>query len=216
MKPTHLFTFALTSIVIVAAAAAGSPAPTGLALTEIPAPPAETTPATSTTTPEQFPDLTATVSATPTRGTAVQVADTVYVAPTTTLPEWDGPLPAYYGPGTECTQEEAGMVARAMWNAGANDDTVLWMLKTMSRESGCDPAAHNGNRNTGDDSWGLCQLNVLAGFFKPGNILGDFDRYRFATDFYYNAQACARLWTECGRGPWNYGNYYCRTPDELA
>lgn len=222
MNTKHLFAYALTGIGIIGIgiiglASTSTGSPTGLALDEMPAPPAATQPVvtSSTTTTAPADILVGVVESKPTRGTAVQVAETVYVAPTTTLRAWTGPRPAHYGAGTECSPEEADMVARAMWAAGANDDSVLWMLATISRESTCDPAAHNGNRGTGDDSYGLCQLNTLAGFFKPGQILAEFDRFRFANDFFYNAQACAELWTVCGRGPWNYGNYYCRTPDEL-
>lgn len=152
------------------------------------------------------------VQSTPVRGTQVQVMGTL--PPPTTLPGWDGPLPAYYGGDTACTRDEASTVARAMWARGASNDTVEWMLKTISRESTCDSAAYNGNRNTGDNSYGLCQINTLAGFFKTGQILADFDYTRFASDFSYNAEACAKLWSVCGRGPWNYGNYYCEEPKE--
>ena len=149
------------------------------------------------------------VTSTAVRGTAVQVETT------TTIPEprrWTGPIPAHYGEGSACTPEQATIVAHHMWHYGASDDTVEWMLGTISRESTCDPAAHNGNRGTGDDSWGLCQINALAGWFDTGQLLGDVDPNRFANDFEYNANACARLWSACGRGPWNYGNYYCKEP----
>lgn len=161
-------------------------------------------------TPAADPPAVATVTAAPRRSVAVQVETT------TTIPEprrWTGPIPAYYGAGSACTPAQATIVAHHMWHHGASDATVTWMLDTISRESTCDPAAHNGNRRTGDDSWGLCQINALAGHFSPGGIVADYDRHRFAVDFEHNAAACAELWSVCGRGPWNYGNYYCRTPD---
>lgn len=130
-------------------------------------------------------------------------------------PAWVGDIPNHYGEGSGCTREEASIIALAMWAEGANDDSVEWMLGTISRESHCDSSAYNGNRNTGDDSYGLCQLNTLAGFFKSGQILDSYDYNDFAVDFQLNAQACARLWAVCGKGPWNYGNYYCSTPEEL-
>jgi len=152
----------------------------------------------------------ATVAAQPVRSVAVQVETT------TTIPEprrWTGDIPAYYGDDTGCTPEQADMVARAFWAHEASDDTILWALTMISRESTCDSAAHNGNRSTGDDSWGLCQINALAGHYDPDGIVAEYDRYRFAIDFEHNANACATLWSVCGRGPWNYGNYYCQEPE---
>lgn len=165
----------------------------------------------STTLPAPAP---ATVSEQPTRGEQVQVGTTA-PPPPPPPPVWTGPLPAYYGGDTNCDRDQATIIARAMWAEGASDDTVEWMLWVISRESGCDSSAHNGNRNTGDDSWGLCQLNVLAGFFRPGEILAAYDPYSFGADFAHSAAACARLWAECGRGPWTKGDYGCRTPREL-
>lgn len=157
----------------------------------------------------------ATVASTPRRSPVQHtVAETIEHA-STTLPGWSQPIPDYYGGGTGCTPAEADIVARRMRLVGATDDSIEWMLKVMSRESGCDPSAHNGNRRTGDDSWGLCQLNVLAGFFNADGILAGIDRHRFAADFTYNVDACTLLWTVCGRGPWT-PPYSCRPPTELA
>lgn len=168
--------------------------------------PVTTTTTTSTTVP-----LVAESQALATRGEQVEVVTTTTTAPLA----WQGALPEHYGPGTGCNREQASTIAIVMWGAGASDDSVEWMLKTISRESKCDSAAYNGNRSTGDNSYGLCQINALAGWFKPGHLLESFDPDRFATDFTYNARACALLWSKCGRGPWNYGNYYCSTPSEL-
>ena len=137
--------------------------------------------------------------------------------PTTTttvppLPTWTGPRPAYYGGSTGCSQANADLIARAMWNVGAANWAVEQMLYIVSRESGCDSSAHNGNRNTGDDSWGFCQLNVLAGFFRPGQILAAYNPYSFAYDPAHNAAACAALYARCGFGPWTKPTYGCRRP----
>ena len=140
-----------------------------------------------------------------------------YLSTTSTapLPEWTGSIPEVYGEGSGCTQEEASIIARAMWDQGASDDSVKKMLNIVSRESLCDPSAHNGNRNTMDDSWGLCQQNNLSGWFNEGKLLENYDRFAFADDFAYNAESCALMWSVCSVGPWNYGNYYCSTPREL-
>lgn len=131
------------------------------------------------------------------------------------LPEWTGSIPEVYGEGSGCTQEEASIIARALWERGASDDSVTKMLRIISRESLCDPSAHNGNTRTQDDSWGLCQQNNLSGWFDEGKLLENYDRYSFADDFAYNAESCAVMWAECSVGPWNYGNYYCSKPKEL-
>ena len=132
--------------------------------------------------------------------------------PTTTLPHWLGDIPEVYGEGTGCTPEQADVIANLLWEKGADDSTVRWMLMVFSRESTCTTEAYNGNRGTGDDSWGLCQLNKLAGFFNEGEILDKYIPEDFAGDFIYNANACVDLWSVCGRGPWNRGDYYCRKP----
>ncbi|MGA1697564.1 MAG: hypothetical protein ACO4AZ_01655 [Ilumatobacteraceae bacterium] len=151
------------------------------------------------------------------QASAVRVATPTTTTTTTTapLPMWNGVIPEVYGTGSGCTREQASIIARAMWAHGAVDSSVEWMLGIVSRESLCNSAAHNGNRNTGDDSWGLCQQNVLAGWFNEGKLLAGFDRYQFAVDFQLNAQSCALMWSVCGRGPWTKGDYGCSTPVEL-
>ena len=195
-------TLTVSVAVLTVGCGGGSTVETIPTLPPVPAPP--------TTRPVPVPVVTVTVTAT--RGQQQQVETT------TTIPEprrWNGPIPAFYGGDTGCTPDEADIVARAMWSHGAVDESVEWMLEVISRESTCDPAAHNGNRGTGDDSWGLCQQNVLAGWFNPGGLLAEFDRYRFAVDFEHNAESCAVMWARCGRGPWTKGDYGCRVPVEL-
>jgi hypothetical protein len=126
--------------------------------------------------------------------------------------EWTGAIPSYYGNTTGCSQANATLVAHAMWDVSANDQQVYRMLNIISRESGCDSSAYNGNRRTGDDSFGFCQLNSLAGFFRSGGILEDYNRWSFADDPRHNAQACAALYARCGFGPWVKGDYGCRKP----
>jgi len=143
------------------------------------------------------------------RGEQVQVN-----APPTTIAqrEWTGAIPSYYGGTTGCSRTNATLIARAMWDVGANDAQVYRMLNIVSRESGCDSAAHNGNRRTGDDSWGFAQQNARSGWFDPGQLLADYNRFAFATDPALNARAVAAMYARCGFGPWNYGNYYCQRP----
>lgn len=125
---------------------------------------------------------------------------------------WQGNIPAYYGGNTGCSQYMADVIARAMWSRGANNNAVSYMLSVISRESGCNSAAFNGNTSTGDQSYGLCQINALAGFFKPGQILSGYSPGAFAGNPEYNAAACAALWARCGFHPWQKGNYGCHRP----
>jgi hypothetical protein len=164
---------------------------------------------TSTTVSISQIDTSAYVAALAVRGNSYQVVTTTTIPP---LRMWEGPLPAHYGGDTNCTKDQASIIARAFWFHNASDDTVLWALNMISRESTCDSSAHNNNSRTGDDSWGLCQINALAGHFSSKGIVAEYDRYSFATNFQHNAEACAKLWSVCGRGPWNYGNYYCKQP----
>ena len=131
--------------------------------------------------------------------------------PTTVVAAWTGNIPVYPG-GRGCTQANANLIANAMWDVGANDSQVQKMLLIVSRESGCDSAAYNGNRKSGDDSWGFAQQNALAGFFRPGGILEDYNRYAFASDPALNARAVAAMYAVCGFHPWNKPNYGCRRP----
>ena len=124
---------------------------------------------------------------------------------------WTGNIPVHPG-GRGCSQTNANLIANAMWDVGANDSQVQKMLLIVSRESGCDSAAHNGNRKSGDDSFGFAQQNALAGFYRPGGILADYDRYAFATDPALNARAVAAMYAACGFHPWNKPNYGCRRP----
>lgn len=45
--------------------------------------------------------------------------------------------------------------------AGFPPTVAVTMTAIALRESAGDPAAHNGNEDTGDDSWGLWQINIL-------------------------------------------------------
>lgn len=177
-----------------------------------------TTTTTTSTTPTTVPITLVPIKEKRLRATAVATSTTqptlIESLPVVVQNEWEGSIPEYYGAESGCEQDEANIVAKEMRKVGADDVTILWMLKTMSRESTCDPSAYNGDRSTGDNSYGLCQLNTLAGFFKEGEILADYNPEDFANDFELNAEACATLWDICGRGPWNYGNYYCSSPHD--
>ena len=126
-------------------------------------------------------------------------------------PGWNGRIPSYRSGGA-CEKWKADSIARSMWNVGASNAAVERMLLIVSRESNCNSGAYNGNRGTGDDSWGICQLNALAGFFSSNGILRSFNRFAFASNFAHNADACAKLYSVCGFGPWTKPTYGCRRP----
>ena len=177
---------------------------------------AEATPPTVALTPAAVPPTTTTTTTVVFRGASAKVTvasegEGEY-AP---IREWEGSIPEIYGEGSGCTRGEATIIANALWDRGASDDSVKKMLRIISRESNCDSSAHNPNRATRDDSWGLCQQNNLSGWFDNGKLLENYDRFAFADNFAYNAESCAVMWEECGVGPWNYGSYYCSTPREL-
>ena len=125
---------------------------------------------------------------------------------------WQGSRPAHYGGNTGCSQYMADVVATAMWARGANNNDVTNMLAIISRESGCTTTAFNGSDATKDTSFGLCQINQRAGFFRPGQILAGYSPGAFAGNPEYNAAACATLWARCGFHPWQKGNYGCHRP----
>lgn len=53
-------------------------------------------------------------------------------------------------------------VAQIAYQAGFRGD-ALWKIVAISkRESGWNPGAYNGNTGTGDNSWGLLQINTLG------------------------------------------------------
>ena len=128
------------------------------------------------------------------------------------IPVWTGNIPEHYGPGSGCNSTQATIVANVMWQAGASDDSVEWMLGIISRESLCQSAAFNDTPATGDLSYGLCQINARSGWYN--GALSHYNPEDFAGNFALNAQACTDLWVLCGQGPWNYGGYYCE-PEEL-
>lgn len=142
------------------------------------------------------------------RGVSIQVTETV-PAPY----RWTADIPGHYG-APKCDVNQATVVAVAMHAEGANDASVSWMLKTISRESGCRHWVRNNNPNTGDDSFSLCQLNARAGHFGSNGVLAGWDRWRLLDDFTYAAEACSEMWSVCGRKPWQ-PPYGCSPPEEL-
>lgn len=53
-------------------------------------------------------------------------------------------------------------MAQMLYNQGFRGDALVMALAISKRESGWDPSAYNPNRSTGDDSYGLFQINMLG------------------------------------------------------
>jgi cell wall-associated NlpC family hydrolase len=54
-------------------------------------------------------------------------------------------------------------IAQAAYSAGFRGQALSWMTAIAMRESGGRTDAYNGNTRTGDNSWGLWQINTLGG-----------------------------------------------------
>lgn len=53
-------------------------------------------------------------------------------------------------------------LAAADYKAGFRGQSLTWMVAIQMRESGGNPNAYNPNIHTGDQSWGLSQINTLG------------------------------------------------------
>ena len=53
-------------------------------------------------------------------------------------------------------------MAQMAYNAGFRGEGLIMAVAIAKRESGWNPKAHNPNRDTGDDSYGLFQINMLG------------------------------------------------------
>lgn len=102
-----------------------------------------------------------------------------------------------------------GQVAELLRRAGVPEDKVPLMVNIAKRESGLNPFAHNPDRSTGDNSYGLFQINMID---EPGYQLGQERLQQFADlgvrnyedlkDPWKNAQAAARILKGSGINAW--------------
>lgn len=100
-------------------------------------------------------------------------------------------------------QMDVRTVLQAAYDAGFRGDDLITAAGIAYVESGYKPAAHNGNTNTGDNSWGLWQINVLGGMRSRLDRLGLSDPSELA-DPATNARAAFMLYQ--GRGG-NFGDW---------
>jgi hypothetical protein len=89
-------------------------------------------------------------------------------------------------------------LAQVLYQAGFRGDAIATMVAIAHPESGGDPRAYNGNRNTGDNSYGLWQINMIDGMgperLRAFGISSNEDLYDPLT----NARAAFKLYQGSG------------------
>lgn len=97
------------------------------------------------------------------------------------------------------SREEIATLARDAGFTGANIDVAVAVALA---ESGGNPYAHNGDSSTGDDSYGLWQINMIGSMGpdrrKRFNLSSNADLYDPET----NARVAHSLWKSNGWSPW--------------
>jgi hypothetical protein len=97
------------------------------------------------------------------------------------------------------------VVGKALYQAGFRGNDLINMMAIPSRESSYDTGVHNLNPKTGDDSWGLWQINVApganAGTLK--DVTGSADPTQL-TDPYTAAKVAYAMYQRSGNtlNPW--------------
>lgn len=102
-------------------------------------------------------------------------------------------------------------VARLLYGAGFRGNDLIKMLAISERESGWNPTAHNPNRSTGDNSYGLLQLNTLGnlwsfyeqrGLTSREQLLDPLTNVRMAKELF----DASKKWND-GNGFYYWGDY---------
>jgi len=98
-----------------------------------------------------------------------------------------------------------GTLAELLRNAGFPEDKVPLMVNIAKRESGLRPDAHNPNAATGDNSYGLFQINMI-GNLGPARLkeyagIG-VSSYEDLKDPWKNVQAAKKVFDSQGLGAW--------------
>ena len=98
-----------------------------------------------------------------------------------------------------------GTLAALLRKAGFPEERVPLMVNIAKRESGLNPGAHNPNRSTGDNSYGLFQINMIDNLgtarLKEFADLG-VASYEDLKDPWKNVQAAKRVHDSQGLGAW--------------
>jgi hypothetical protein len=112
--------------------------------------------------------------------------------------EGGGAAPGPQGAQVAVTGTGIEGVAQAAYNAGFRGDDLITMVAIAGAEGGYDdPGIRNLNYDSGDDSWGHWQINVLAG--ANPQYRGD----PRLTTTEGNAQLARTLWDSSGFQPWS-------------
>lgn len=105
------------------------------------------------------------------------------------------PGTAQQGPGQSGGNVTPQQVYQALRAQGLSPQVAAAFTSIAGRESGFNLGAHNGNAGTGDDSYGLFQINLINGEhsqFNPGML----------TTLNGAAQAAAEMYNQSGFQPW--------------
>jgi hypothetical protein len=98
-----------------------------------------------------------------------------------------------------------GTLAALLRKAGFPEDKVPLMVNIAKRESGLRPDAHNPNAATGDNSYGLFQINMI-GNLGPARLKEYADigvtSYEDLKDPWKNVQAAKKVLDSQGLGAW--------------
>jgi hypothetical protein len=93
-------------------------------------------------------------------------------------------------------------IAQGLRNAGFAEDVIPTMTAVTMAESGGNPYAHNPNAGTGDNSYGLLQINMLGGMGperrKWFGLNNDDQLFDPATNF----KAAKQIYDTQGIGAW--------------
>ena len=165
---------------------------------EIILPPDLILPTTTTTSPSSSPPPPPSSSVSIPSSTTPQPSP----SPVTTSPP-PPPPPSADGRSThpQCPWETA---IRSAWaSIGASVDAQDRAVAIAWRESGCQQGAHNPNRATRDNSYGLFQLNMLPGALGPLMTSWGFGPHNLL-DGNQNIRAAVQLYAFCSYtfGPW--------------
>ena len=103
-------------------------------------------------------------------------------------------------------------IARAAYQAGFRGQALAWMTAIAMRESGGRTNAYNGNVRTGDNSWGLWQINTIGG--NGANIRRILQSLGYSGDFQdlYNPVVNAQVAYKLSSGGTNFEPWRSRSP----
>ena len=94
-------------------------------------------------------------------------------------------------------------VAEVAHDAGFRDETLVTMVAIARAESGWNPRAHNDNAGTGDNSYGLWQINMIGALGPERRTLFSIDSNDELFDPATNARAAKIIHKQQGFDAWS-------------